>query len=82
MLNFVQNDMGWGGVRWSPKGIFPFKGAYFEIKKQQNLKEEIYVSFEVHPDHLKNVSQMCPSFSMLNHSFKRREEKAPLWENC
>jgi hypothetical protein len=30
-LNFVHNDMGWGGVE--PKGILPFKGAYFEIKK-------------------------------------------------
>jgi hypothetical protein len=37
-LNFVHNDMGWGGVE--PKGILPFKGAYFEIKKQQNLRQK------------------------------------------
>jgi hypothetical protein len=68
------------GVGWSPKGILPFKGAYFEIKKKQNLRREINVSFKAPPNHLKNMSQMCLGFSMLNHSLKRREENAPLWE--
>jgi hypothetical protein len=53
-------------VGWSSKGIFSSKGGYFEIKKQQNLKQETNVSFKGPPNRLKNVSQMCLGFSTLN----------------
>lgn len=69
----------WVGVGWSPKGILPSTGAYFEIgKKKKNRRREINVSFKAPPNHLKNMSQMCFGFSMFNHSIKKKGGKGTI----